>query len=401
MSQPFDGAPGPRHSGDDSPRPENGLEVRRADLPLGDAALNSAVVMHQARPRRGAILAVVAVVAIGIAVTAASIGFGGRDKSGAANNHLPPATTPVTRMTLTQTESVDGTLGYGDATPVSYHQHGTITALPATGTTISQDHELFEVDASPVLLMYGTVPLYRPLASGVNGADVKQFETDLAALGYKGFTVDETYNASTASAVDRWQDDHDLTQTGRIGLGSVVFTPGPARIDSVTGHVGDPATGVILSYTGTTRVVTIDLDVSKQQLAKVGVSATITLPDNSTVAGKVTAVGTVASRQGSVPNVAATASTTIEVTVSVSDQAKVGTLDSAPVQVALTSDQRANVLTVPVAALLALSEGGYGVQVVSGGTSHIVAVQVGMFAGGRVEISGAGIDVGTLVGVPT
>jgi len=59
------------------------------------------------------------------------------------------------------------------------------------------------------------------------------------------------------------------------------------------------------------------------------------------------------------------------------------------------------VLTVPVAALLALSEGGYGVQVVSGGTSHIVAVQVGMFAGGRVEISGAGIDVGTLVGVPT
>jgi hypothetical protein len=38
--------------------------------------------------------------------------------------------------------------------------------------------------------------------------------------------------------------------------------------------------------------------------------------------------------------------------------------------------------------------------VVSGSTTRYVAVKTGMFAGGRVEISGTGITAGTLVGVP-
>ena len=52
------------------------------------------------------------------------------------------------------------------------------------------------------------------------------------------------------------------------------------------------------------------------------------------------------------------------------------------------------------AALLALAEGGYGVEIVEGSTSRIVAVKTGMFAGGRVEISGEAIAEGMLVGVP-
>ena len=57
-------------------------------------------------------------------------------------------------------------------------------------------------------------------------------------------------------------------------------------------------------------------------------------------------------------------------------------------------------LTVPVSALLALKEGGYGVQVVAAGATRIVPVKLGMFADGRVEISGSGITAGTKVGVP-
>lgn len=55
---------------------------------------------------------------------------------------------------------------------------------------------------------------------------------------------------------------------------------------------------------------------------------------------------------------------------------------------------------MPILALLALAEGGYGVQVVEGGTTRTVVVRTGMFAGGRVEVSGAGIAEGTVVGVP-
>jgi len=69
--------------------------------------------------------------------------------------------------------------------------------------------------------------------------------------------------------------------------------------------------------------------------------------------------------------------------------------------VKLVSARVANVLTVPVAALVALAGQGYGLQVVTGSTSHYVRVQLGMFSGGRVQVTGTGIAVGTRVGVPS
>jgi len=92
---------------------------------------------------------------------------------------------------------------------------------------------------------------------------------------------------------------------------------------------------------------------------------------------------------------------TVEVTVTVADQKALGDLREAPVDVALTAGSRADVLTVPVAALVALAEGGYGVEVVDGGGSRFVAVDAGLFAGGRVEVSGAGLAEGMTVGMPS
>ena len=70
------------------------------------------------------------------------------------------------------------------------------------------------------------------------------------------------------------------------------------------------------------------------------------------------------------------------------------------VTVRYVARQRPDVLTVPVNALLALSEGGYGLEVVSDSTATVVAVEVGMFADGRVEVAGPGLAEGTTVGVP-
>jgi len=53
-----------------------------------------------------------------------------------------------------------------------------------------------------------------------------------------------------------------------------------------------------------------------------------------------------------------------------------------------TAAEHKDVLTVPIAALVALAEGGYGVEVVDGSTSHYVRVETGLFASGRVEVSG-------------
>jgi multidrug efflux pump subunit AcrA (membrane-fusion protein) len=91
---------------------------------------------------------------------------------------------------------------------------------------------------------------------------------------------------------------------------------------------------------------------------------------------------------------------TVEVIVSIADQGKLGSLDESPVDVTFVASQHKDVLTVPILALLALAEGGYGVQVVEGGGTRIVAVKTGMFAGGRVEVSGDQITTDTVVGVP-
>jgi hypothetical protein len=59
------------------------------------------------------------------------------------------------------------------------------------------------------------------------------------------------------------------------------------------------------------------------------------------------------------------------------------------------------VLAVPVTALVALSEGGYAVEVQGAdGTTRLIAVETGLFADGTVEVTGSGLEAGMLVIVP-
>jgi len=83
--------------------------------------------------------------------------------------------------------------------------------------------------------------------------------------------------------------------------------------------------------------------------------------------------------------------------------AATGTLDQAPVKVAITTATVKNALVVPVAALLALGRGGYAVEVAGpGGRHHLVPVSLGLFddAAGLVQVSGSGLVAGQRVVVP-
>jgi multidrug efflux system membrane fusion protein len=351
--------------------------------------------------RTSVVLVGVAVLAVGGGVAAAGgYGFGAAPSSGQGNGGgLPPATATVSRQTLVDTQTETGALDYGDATTVAARLGGTVTALPAVGAVLTRGKALCRLDNTPVLLLYGTLPAYRALAPGVRGPDVTQFERNLYALGYRGFTVDDTYSASTATAVKKWQGDLGLTKTGTVELGRLAYAPGPVRVGTREAAVGaavGPGTA-LLTYTGTSRVVSVELDVSDQRLARTGAAVRVTLPDGGTVPGKITATKTVIKpAEGQNP-----AATKIDVTVLVDDQKALAGLDDASADVVFTASRRENVLTVPVAALLALAEGGYGVQVVQGTGTRIVAVRTGMFAGGRVEVSGTGLTEGTTVGVPS
>jgi peptidoglycan hydrolase-like protein with peptidoglycan-binding domain len=275
---------------------------------------------------------------------------------------------------------------------------GTLTTIPDSGTVVARNQALYSVDGQPVVLMHGTLPSYRPLVVDTEGPDVRQLEDNLATLGYTGFTVDEEFTASTADAVEQWQEDLGLEETGVVELGRVVFAPGDVRVDSVAAGTGQPmrAGDTVLTYSGTAKAVTVDLEAADQRVAAKGAAVEVTLPDDTKVAGTVAEVSTViepATGQGQEPT------TKVEVVVALADQQAVAAYALASVDVTFVAEERKDVLTVPVAALLALSEGGYGVEVVDGNRSRYVPVTTGLFANGRVEISGSGIEEGVTVGM--
>jgi peptidoglycan hydrolase-like protein with peptidoglycan-binding domain len=307
----------------------------------------------------------------------------------AAANPLPPATTTVSRTTLVETRAVPGTLGYGETVSISFVGRGTLTWIAPPGSVIERGDPLFRVDEQPVIALFGSVPMYRTLDEGAEGADVRQLQENLAELGYIDFAVNDMYSTDTAEAVRVWQADLGLPETGIVEPGQVVFLPAAVRIAGHAARVGDPiGGGPILSYTGLDRLVTVQLRIADLTLAAEGREVTITVPAQGVVTGEIASIGTVI-RDGAV-----------EVTVTITDQEAMGSLTAAPVEVSFVSEARSDVLVVPISALLALAEGGYGVEVVEGNTTRIVPIRTGMFAAGRVEISGEEIAEGMAVGVP-
>ena len=317
----------------------------------------------------------------------------------------------------------------------------TYTWLPQVGQVISLDQRAYAVSGEPVPLLYGSIPAYRAFYVGMPvGRDVGELTRDLIALGYgDGLAQSDHYSLATAAAVQRWQKARGLPVTGEILLGEVVFEPGPIRVTSVTPSVGASIAGggggsgssgaggggTVLTATGTTPVVTVDLGVSQEYLVKPGDTVSVVMPDGTTtVGGHVETVGTVAtcpggggtgtgsgsgsgsagqspcSSAGSNGSAGSNSSPTVTVTITLDATPPGASLDQAPVNVNITTQTVSNVLAVPVNALLALQDGGFGVDVVTGsGAVRLVGVTTGLYGSTLVQVSGPGLMAGTRVEV--
>jgi hypothetical protein len=342
----------------------------------------------------------VAVLAAAVAAWASGDGDGGQAGDGSASRAASTAT--VTRQDLVSRTDVDGTLGYAGERSVVNHKQGTITALPGEGAVIERGMPLYWIENQPVALFYGDLPAWRSFQIGMSdGPDVRQLEQNLVALGHateEELSVDERFTWATAVAIQRWQKAIGLEETGRVDVGDVAFLPDALRVSSVKGEKGSSAPpGVpILTGTSTTRVVNVDLEATKQSLVKVGDTVEVKLPGGRTTTGSIASVGSVARSKGQ----GESTKQVISVTVTLDDPKATGTVDQAPVKVGITADSRKGVLAVPVNALLALREGGYGVRVMEGDGSRLIPVETGLFARGMVEVSGDGLREGQLVEVP-
>ena len=398
------------------------------------------------RRRRSVVFAALAVCAALVATVAGAPKLGSGEGRGAGPK-AAGRTATVQRRDLVQREDVDGTLGYAGSHTVIHRLatgsgsggdgagkgggsrqspgggsgsggsgggstgSGTVTALAREGSVVKAGGQLYRVDNRPVILMYGSTPAYRSLGLGsADGPDVRQLERNLVALGFgAGVTVDRHFSAATAAAVMRWQKSLGMRRSGGVEAGRVVFLPGPQRIGNREVGVGQTlaAGAEVVATTSTRRVVVVDLDVAKQDLVRRGDRVTVTLPDGSTVDGRVSRVGRVARKKGGSGGDGGDAGgggddgeLVVSVSVVLGSLKGTARLDRAPVTVGIAQETKRDALAVPVAALLARPGGGYGVEVVAGGRRRVVTVETGLFADGLVEISGRGVREGVKVALP-
>jgi hypothetical protein len=404
---------------------------------------------HRRRRRLIATGAVVVVVGAGVGVWIANpFATTGHATNGTIDSADPTSLATVTQQTLSSQTEVPGTLGYagsytvvvpassgqsGAQQPASSGQlsgggqssgggasSGTFTALPAAGQVVSQGQSLYSISLSPVVLLYGATPASRNLSEGMTGADVAQLNADLVALGDATSSqldpASDYFSSATAAALEKLQGDLGVTKTGTLDLGQAVFLPTAAKITAVDATLGGPAQAgaQVLQASSTTRQVVADIETTQQSDVAVGDQVTITLPDTQTTPGIVSSIGTVASSSaagngsGSASSSTASGSSssatpTIAVDITPSDPSATGALDQAPVEVTITTASVNNALVIPVAALVALANGGYAVEVAGAAdTRHLVPVTLGLFddADGLVQIHGPGLSAGQHVVIP-
>ena len=330
--------------------------------------------------------AVLLAVAAGVGVLAT-----GSEQTTAAAPQPSASTVKVQQGDLSAMVSLNGTLTHRarpDGSPYSaVNQAGGIyTRLPAAGDEVHCGDVLYRVDDEPVLLLCGWVPAYRDLAIGDEGRDVRQLNRDLHLPG-----EGDEFTWRTRQALERVQRDRGADKTGRLDLGDAVFLPRTVRISKVTGRLGGSARpgAEVAQATSDALDVQVDLEASQQGEVRQGDRARITLPGNRSATGRVRRLGRVARTPGKDADVAAA---TIPASIALDEPQRARGLDQAPVRVQITTKGVANVLSVPVLALVGRSGGGFAVEVArAGGRRELVAVRLGLFdsAGGRVEVEGA------------
>ena len=366
---------------------------------------------HSLRRRTFLTVGAVATLAVGAgagAFASKSGAFAAKDDSPKTST-FTGATDTITKGDLQGETSVTGTLRYSEPHKLKAGFEGILIQVPDSGTVLTQGDVLYRTGTETAYLMHGSLPAWRSFEPGMdNGEDIRQLETALKELGYFSYEPDDRFTWATTSAILKWQKAVGLSQTGTIPLGRIVFSPKDLRVGTVSARLGDRVSpeAELYDVTSTTQVVDANIKLSDQKLAVVGTAVTIKLPDAKTTAGKITSVGTPTEKSSGSGSGAGSGSgeskeRVIPITVTLTDASATTNFQEVSVTVDLPSEKRTGVLSVPVGALLALSADQYGVEIVeAGGTTRKVPVTIGLFAGGRVEISGKDISEGQRVVVP-
>ncbi len=348
---------------------------------------------HSPTPRRWPVLLVGLTLGAGGALAAQKWLVSADDAGATTSEEAALSTVEATVTDLIEEVEWDGVLDYTGQTSIN-GTGGTITGIVDPGSLLERGDVIVEVDAAPVVALYGEVPLYRTMRNGDTGVDVLQLETNLVALGYDPdgtVTVDETFTYNTELMVDRWQEDLGIEATGGVEVGDAIMLDGPVVVVA-SPVVGSAASGSIVTLAPQSGLtVTVPVAVADADEWAVGDTVTVILADESEHEGEVVEVGTeiTTDQDGS----------TLDISIDLADDA-VGLLEG-PVVVRTTGEQILDATVVPTRALVALAEGGFAVEKSDGaGTTELVGVEIGSFDDGLVELTSGDVSPGDLIVVP-
>ncbi|MEY2848796.1 MAG: hypothetical protein RI885_1461 [Actinomycetota bacterium] len=388
---------------------ETSAEVPLA-LPAQDEPNNNRPTRDR-RPRRRRTLALGAIV-VGLAVAATGAIVLSRSlaapSDASAEQDVSVSTTPVTVGTMVAATNVKGTLHYAGDGALLAGPAGVLTMTPAPGTVVTAGGTLYKVNNLPVLLLRGDIPAWRKFELGMpEGDDVRQLEQNLTALGGFRGTPDAKFTQATADAIKVWQKALGVERTGSLERSVIHFAAGDMRIAQSTAALGtEIAPGAEISRaTSTTKVVDLGLRLADQELAVVGAAIMIALPDGSETAGVIASVGQPTEQKADPASGQPGADSTfvIPVSITLNDPAATEKFAQASVTARFSTTLGADVLTVPVEALVAVDGDSFAVELPPRGTKRTerVTVTLGAFSSGRVAISGEGIVDGLEVVVPS
>jgi membrane fusion protein, multidrug efflux system len=366
------------------------------------------------RTRRRQALAGVAVLAGLIAAAAAVARSDGGGEDGGDGATGATSTVPVEVRDLVLTDEYEAELGFGETDPVTAGRSGVVTGVAPVGTVVGQGQVLFSLDLQPTVLLHGEIPAFRDLSVDADpGADITQLEQALVDLGFgAGVTVDGEFTDATADAVAEWEEALGRSDPdGVVSLGDVVFVPADLRVAEVAAERGTQVQSgaEVVQVTATTKVVTLQLTVDEVANVEAGTPVTIELPDGTEATGKIADVATEPTTDdddgdgGGGGGGGDGNEETFAVTVTLDDPAVADGFDSGTVDVTVERSRTEDAISVPVIALLALREGGYGVQVADDSEPsgyRLVPVEVGTIADDWAQVSGDGIEAGVDVVVP-
>lgn len=144
----------------------------------------------------------------------------------------------ATQDTVARSLSLDAKAVWAGGAQVDGSLPGTVTSVKAKGAAqVRVGQTVFDVDLKPVVVAEGSVPAFRDMTAGVNGADVTQLQRFLNTVTGAHGPVDGKFGTGLTAQVKAWQKAMRVPATGNVPKGSLLFVPTLPAVMSVSDQV--------------------------------------------------------------------------------------------------------------------------------------------------------------------